>query len=267
MMPMDIKYRALKPGEEEETMSLIEKGYGFASMPHFRWKLFENPQWDYEYSVVGESDGNLVAIVLLEPIHMKFLDKTIDVLVGGGATVHPDFRKRGCYTSLITSSVDLSCSLGKTLFLVYVLQNDFTFTMLKRRGFFHLFSQKKYVKILDLRKTFALAAERLNKTGFFGNLSLSIRINPDSGEPFLVTVEKGIVSLKDTPDSDSDSISTAIDIDIDIDISGDIKKMVAFLINRNPKEIIWLLMMRKIKVQFRLQSLGNIVKMVKMVVS
>lgn len=262
---MDINYRTLNPGEEEKAMSLIEKGYGFAPMPHFRWKLMENPRWDYEFSVVGESDGNLVAMVLLEPVKMKFLDETIDVLVGGGATVHPDFRRRGLYTYLITSAVDVSFGLGKTVFLVYAPQNEFTFTVLKKRGFFHLFSQKKYVKILDVRKTVALAAERLNRTGFFGNLSLSIRIDPDSGEPFLVTIRKGVISFKDSPDSDFNRSKT--DIGIDVDISGDIKKMVAFLINGKYKEIIWLLVMRKVKVRFRLLSLGNIVKMVKMVVS
>ncbi|MBU7046272.1 MAG: GNAT family N-acetyltransferase [Theionarchaea archaeon] len=262
---MDINYRTLNPGEEEKAMSLIEKGYGFAPMPHFRWKLFENPCWDYEYSVVGESDGNLVAIMLLEPVKMKFLDKTIDVLVGGGATVHPDFRRRGLYTYLVTSSADVSFGLGKPMFVLYALQNDFTFTVLKKRGFFHLFSQKKYVKILDVRKTVALAAERLNKTGFLGNLSLNIRIDPDSGEPFLVIIRKGIVSLRNSPDSDSDSSKN--DICIDVDISGNIKKMVAFLINGKFKEIIWLLATRKVKVRFRLQSLRNIARMVKMVIS
>ncbi|MBU7017486.1 MAG: GNAT family N-acetyltransferase [Theionarchaea archaeon] len=262
---MEVKYRTLKPGEEEKAMSLIEEGYGFRPMPHFRWKLIENPCWDYEYSIVGESDGSLVAIELLEPVKMKFLDGTIDVLVGGGATVHPDFRRRGCYAYLITSAADLSRRLDKTVFLVYALQNDFTFTVLKRKGFFHLFSQKKYVKILNVRKTFALAAKRLNKTGFFGNLSLHIHINPDSGEPFLARVEKGIVSLIDSPVPDSDRSN--IDTSIDIAVSGDIKKMVAFLINGQPKRIIHLLIMRKIRVRFRLLSLRNIIKMVKMVVS
>ena len=261
---MDINYRTLNPGEEEKAMSLIEKGYGFVPMPHFRWKLFENPCWDYEYSVVGESDGNLVAIMLLEPVKMKFLDKTIDVLVGGGATVHPDFRRRGLYTYLVTSSADVSLGLGSNMFVLYALQNDFTFTVLRKRGFFHLFSQKKYVKILDVRKTVALAAERLNKTGFFGNLSLNIRIDPDSGEPFLVIIRKGIVSLRNSPDSDSDSSKN--DICIDVDISGNIKKMVAYLINGKYKEIIWLLATRKVKVRFRLQSLRNIARMVKMVI-
>ena len=264
MIHMEINYRTLKPGEEEKAIELIEKGYGFTLMPHFRWKLMENPCWDYKYSIVGECDSNLVAIALLEPVKIKFLDKTIDVLVGGGATVHPDFRRRGCYTYLATSSAEVTCSLGKTLFMAYALQNEFTFTVLKRIGFFHLFSQKTYAKILDVKKTFALAAHWLNRTKFFGDLSLNVRIDPDSGEPFLAMVRCGVVSIEEnSPDID---INIDIDIDIDIDISGDLKKVVVFLINGRPLEIIRLLVTRKIRVRFRLLSLGKILRMVKTVI-
>lgn len=249
---MCIEFRALNPEEEDKVIDFIEKGYGFAPMPHFKWKLMDNPLWRYEHSRVGEFEGEIVAAGFFEPVAMKFLSGTIPVMIFGAATVHLDFRKRGYYKKMVISAVDVIHSLGKTMFMAYAVENEIAYPALKKLGFYHLFSQKKYVKILNIKKTFVIGAERLNKARFFKNASLNIRIVPDSEEPFMVRLQKGKCTIdEDSPDSD-------------LALSGDLKKVVAFFIGNAQKEIITLILKRTVRVKFRITSLMKILRAAKM---
>lgn len=240
-----IEYRALKQGEEKEVLTIIEKAYGFAPMPHFRWKTMDNPSWKYEYAIIGETEGRIAVVAFFVPLTMKFLHKTLEVMVGGGASVHPDFRRRGYYTEMAASAVDMAHRLGKAMLIVYVDQKVFTYLPLRKMGFYPLFYQRKYVKILSVKKVFAMAAEKLNKTRQVTS-SLNMRIVPRSEEPFVLALKEGEVSLEeDTPGCD-------------LVISGNIKKMVALFVGSNYKEIVYLFLKREISVRFRIKSLGKI---------
>ncbi len=248
-----IEYRALKQGEEKEVLTIIEKAYGFVPMPHFRWKTMDNPLWKYEYAIVGETEGRIAAVEFFVPLTMKFLDKTLEVMVGGSGAVPEEFRRRGYYTRLTASAVDMVHRLRKAMLIVYVDQRVFTYPSLKKMGFYPLFYQKKYIKILSVKKVFAMAAEKLNKTRQLTS-SLTVRIVPQCEEPFVLAVKEGQVSLeKDTPGCD-------------LVIAGNIKKMVALLVGSNYRRIVYLFLKREISVRFRIKSLGKILKMAKEVI-
>lgn len=252
---MCIEFRSLVPGEEDKAVDFIEKGYGFQPMPHFRWKLMDNPLWKYDYSRISEYNGKIVAAAFFEPVSMKFFSRAITVMVAGAGAVHPDFRKRGYYTKMTVSALEMARHLGKTMFVAYVVEREIAYPALKTMGFYHLFSQRKYVKILNVKKTFVIAAERLNKTKFFKNVSLSIRMVPDSEEPFLVRLKKGVLTVE----KDSN--------DCDLVVSGDLKKVITLVVSNTYKEIIPLVLTGKVTVKCRLRSLVKIFRVINDVVT
>lgn len=248
---MSITFRALKPGEEKEVIAIIEKGYGVESLPHFRWKLMENPSWKYEYSVIGEIEGRIAAVAFLELQTITFLDKTLEVMVGGSGTVPEEFRRRGYYKKLAVSAADRTNRLGKTMFMVFVDENWFTCSALKKLGFYNIFSSEMRVKILSVRRAFTIAAEKLNNTTIDRNLSLTIRIVPDSEKPFVLQLRGGKFSIKENV------------AEYDLAISGDLKKMVVFFIGNTKRKIVPLLLKREIKVKVRMSSVKKIMNLAK----
>lgn len=252
---MSITFRALTPGEEEEAINIIEKGFQLEAMPHFRWKLMDNPLWKYEHSLIGESEGRIAAVAFFEPQSLKFFHRTIDVLTGGSGAVHKDFRKRGYYKKMAESAVDLTNRLGKPMLIGYATENWFTYYTLKKQGFYPLFSQKMCVKILNVKKTFVIAAERLNKMEIPKEISLDIRIVPDTEEPFVLAVREGTFFIKEDAHH------------CDLVISGDLQRVAALFIGGVQKKILPLLLKRTVRIRIRLSSLRKVVTLTKMVMS
>jgi hypothetical protein len=65
--PMSITFRSLNPGEEEQAVNTLRKGFGAAIMRYFMWRFVDNPLWEYDYSVVGEYDYLSEDIRMMKP--------------------------------------------------------------------------------------------------------------------------------------------------------------------------------------------------------
>ncbi len=252
---MSITFRSLIPGEEDKAINIIEQGFQLEAMPHFKWKLMDNPLWKYEYSLIGESEGRIAAVAFFEPHSIKFLHKTIDVLTGGSGVVHKDFRRRGYYKKIAASAVDLVIQLGIPLLIGYTTENLFTYYTLKKQGFYPLFSQKICVKILSVKRAFIIAAERLNKMGVPEKISFNIWIIPDTEDSFFLTLEKGTFSIRGDAQQ------------YDVVLSGDLKSVVALFIGGAQKKVLPLLLTRAVKIKVRLSSLGTLIILAKVVMS
>lgn len=252
---MSITFRALTPGEEDKAINLIEKEYQLEAMPHFQWKLMDNPLWEYKYSLVGEHEGRIAAVAFFEPQSIKFLHRTIDVVTGGSGAVHKDFRKRGYYKKIAESAVELVKESGKSMLIGYADEDWFTYHSLKKQGFYPLFTQKSCVKILSVKKAFVIAAERLNTMGVPTTVSFAIQIVPETEDPFVLTLEKGIFSITERAHH------------YDVVVSGDLKRVVAHFIGGKQKKIVLLLLKRAVKVKVRLLSLKRVVMLARMVMS
>jgi hypothetical protein len=246
---MSITFRSLNPGEEEQAVNTLRKGFGAATMRYFMWRFVDNPLWEYDYSVVGEYEGNIVAVSFLWPQEIKFLCKPVKIMNSGYGSVDPQFRRKGCYTITTKIAREKARNLGKTMVAGYVGENEFTYTTLKKIGFFHLFSQTNYVKILSVEKTATIAAEILNKTRIFRNLSLKIRLIPESEKSFVLRVYKGKFFVEeDSPDCD-------------LELSGNLRKLVTLLIGNMILGIIPLVLKREVKAKFRVSSIKKVIQL------
>jgi hypothetical protein len=244
---MSIRFRALTPEDEKEAIKIMEKGYGVETLPHFRWKFMDNPSWKYDYSIVGESEGRIAAVVFLEPQRVKFLHKTIEVMVGGSGAVHEDFRQRGFYKAMTVSALDVAHRSGKKMFIAYTDKDAFTSRTLEKIGFYHFFTEEAYAKILSVKRTFEIAAEMLDVAGVDEGLSLAVKIVPDSENPFVLQLRKGKFSIEE-------------DAQCDLEVSGNLKKMIALFIGDRQKKILPLIVKREVRIRFRITAMKRIIQ-------
>jgi GNAT superfamily N-acetyltransferase len=249
-----IQFRSLKPGEEKEAYDIIEKGYELATMPHFRWRFTDNPSWNYDYSAIGETEGRITTIAFLEPQTVKFLDGTLSMLVAGAGVVHPDYRGRGYYKMMTNYIMNKAREMGRTVFAVYVLKDRFTYSVLKKYGFFPLHLQHQYIKVLNMRNAFLMATHVLNTISLPEDLCLNMKIVPKSEDPFVLRLENGKSSIGEDTE------------DFDFRLSGDIEKIVQPLLRRDLLQIIFLFLRRVVKLRVKLSSLKKLVKLAKIMV-
>lgn len=241
-----MKCRTVKPEDKKEVYYTVQKGHPFGSMTHLKWK--DKDLWIPEYTVVAEHDNSIAAVAFFEPQTKVVCSTGVDVLAGGGGAVL-GLDPKECYTEVMTFAVDMAHSQKKAL-MTYVAQNEFTYPVLKELGFYHLFSQRKYVMILNVKKMITIAAEKLNKAGVPGNISLTVRIIPDSEPPFAVQVHKGMISIKeDTPS--------------DVEVSGAVKSLVAFMTGGIRAGAILLVLRRTVKIRVRIAAVVQVIHLLR----
>jgi GNAT superfamily N-acetyltransferase len=250
---MPITFRTVTPEEITHIISIIENGYNIEVMPHFKWRLLDSPEWDYTHSVVGEVEGTIATVGVLEPQTVAFLKNTLDAVIGGGVMVHKDFRRRGFYKKVVNACLDTAKTLKKDLLIGYAQKDQFAYPSLKKIGFYHIFSQVRYIKILNVREAFKVAVDILNQRKHFDG-SFAIRIVPKNEEPFIIQLQK-IFSLCDNNNCD-----------IDIEISGDIKQVLTIFASGNLLKIVPLLLKRKVRISFGIQSVPKVIHLIKQVI-
>jgi GNAT superfamily N-acetyltransferase len=248
---MPITFRTATPEEIDEIISIIEEGYEIEVMPHFKWRLLNSPEWDYTHSVVGEVEGTIAAVGLLEPQTVAFLERTLDAVIGGGVVVSKDFRRRGFYKKIVNACIATAKTFNKDLLIGYAQKDQFVYPSLKKMGFYHIFSQMRYIKILNVREAFKIAVDILNRRKV-RNVSFSIRIVPKNEEPFIIQLQK-IFSLHDNGN-------------YDIEISGDIKQVITIFAGGNLLKIIPPLLKRKVRISFGIQSVPKVIQLIKQVI-
>ncbi len=240
MVPM--KCRRVKPGDKEHVYYIIQRGHPFGSMTHVKWK--HKKRWIPEYTVVGEHNNSIAAVAFFESQTKVVCNEGVDVLAGGGGAVL-GLDPKECYADVMGCAATMAHDQKKPL-ITYVATNEFTYPVLKELGFYHLFSQRKYVKILNVKKMIGIAAEKLEKAGVPGNISLMIRVVPDSEPPFVVKVHKGMITVKDDAPSD-------------VDVSGDIKSLTAFMTGGIRAGVIPLFLRRRVKIRVHIAAVVPII--------
>lgn len=249
-----IRYRTLKPGEEQAAYDIIAQSYAFTAFEYLTWRFMDNPSWKYEYTTVGEIDGQIVAVFFMEPQVMTVLDGFLTIMVGGGGAVREQHRRKGYYKMMNTLNMEKTRALGKDVYIAYAIKKDVAYKSLKNSGFFPLGVQSHFVKILHIRETGESVMELMSQRKVPGNLVVRIRISPLSEDPFVVQVRDGAFSIQE---DSSDS---------DMDLSGDIHEAMNAVIMRNPLKILNLLLKRKIRVRIRFSSLRNLAYLIKSII-
>jgi hypothetical protein len=247
---MGIQFRSLKHGEEDDVYNMLKKTYRLMSRSQFTWRFLDNPQWDFDYTIIGEIEGKIAAITFLEPQTIKFLGGTMDIAVGGVGVVNPSFRKRGYFKAMVAQNVVKTNQLKKTMFMAYVIKNQFVYPSLKKEGFFLLNFQNRYMKILNVKETFKVVITMAKILTFPEKISLNVKIAPESEESFILQLKNGKLFIKENNE------------DFDIKISGNIKKMIPSLIDRDFLGVLPLLLRRTIKICVTFSSLKKIFALV-----
>lgn len=238
-----MKCRRAQSEDKEDIYNVIQKGYPFGSMTHFKWKLKDVQT---EYTVVGGHDS-IQAVAFFEPQTKVVCVKEAAVFVGGGGALLGVDMEAG-YTALMRYAMAMADKHNKAL-LTYVATNEFTYPVLKKLGFYHLFTQRKYVKIVNVKKMMVIAAEKLNKTGI-PPFSLTVRIVPDSEDAFVITVDKG-------------SISVIEDAPADMCVSGDIKSLIACMMGGISASAFVLLFRKKVRITIRFGAIKGIIQLIR----
>jgi hypothetical protein len=249
-----IHYRTLKPGEEQAAYDIIAQSYAFTAFEYFTWRFMDNPSWKYEYTTVGEIDGQIVAVFFMEPQVMTFLDGFLTVMVGGGGAVREQYRRKGYYKMMNTLNIEKTRALGKDVYVAYAIKKDVAYGSLERSGFFPLGVQSHFVKILHIKETVESVMGLLNQRKVPENLVVRIRISPLSEDPFIVQVRNGTFSIQE----DSS--------DFDMNLSGDVHEVMNAMIMKNPLKISSLLLRRKTRVRIRFSSLGNLACLIRSII-
>ncbi len=251
---MSNSFRPLKPGEEEEVLEILKPEFRLANVSHLRWRFMDSPFWDYDYSVVGEADGRIVAAAFLEPQPMKMLDGTIDILLFGAGVVRPAYRRRGYYRGMIKWSINKSFQMRKTLVTACIVSNLFFYPALKKDGFFPLEFQHRYIRVLNMKETLLATIEMAKMIKIPEKILLKVRIVSKSEEPFVLRLQNGKVSVEeDGPEYDGE-------------LSGDVERVIPLLIDRDFKGVAALFLKRRVKIGVRLSFLRKIVRLTKMLV-
>lgn len=246
-----IHYRTLRPGEEQEAYDIIARSFPFSALEYLTWRFMDNPSWKYEYTTVGEIDGEIVAVFFLEPQVITFLDGFLDVMVGGGGAVHERHRRKGYYKMMNVLNIEKARERGKDFYVAHTLKKDIAYKSLEKNGFFPLAVQSHFIKILCVRETVQSVKGALNRKKIPRDLTVGIRVSPLLEDSFIVQVRNGTFSVQE----DSS--------DCDLDLSGDVKEIMMALISRNLLKISMLVLGKKIRVKIRILSLGKLARLAK----
>lgn len=234
--------------KKEKITTIITDGITFASMTHLKWRLTDRLLQD-EYTVI-KHNGVIAAVIFFDFQTKKFLSNTLQVITGGGGAIKKGFSPEKHYAQLIKYTKKEEKNSHKAMITGCVATNEFTYPLLKELGFSHLFSQRKFVKIINVKKMISIGAEKLNKANL-PDISLVIRIVPSSEEPFTIRLIHGKFTIEeDTRESD-------------IVISGNVKKLVSLLIGGMRAGIIPLVLTRKIKITIHISCFKKIIHLIR----
>jgi hypothetical protein len=240
--------RLSTPEDMEDITDILIRGHRFSSMTHMGWKLDDAALSPREYMVILEEEKKVTGTIFFESQSKKVLGGTLTVLTGGGGALYPEENMSEKYSAMMSCVQELAEHAGHPV-ITFAAFNEFIYPLLKKMGFYQLFHQRSYMKILDVKKMIAIAVEKLNRAHVPDTITLVMRVRPESGEPFSIRLTNGVFYLEeDTSNSD-------------IEVAGDLRKVVASLTGNAHMNLVSALFKRQVTVRVRISSLVRVLQL------
>jgi GNAT superfamily N-acetyltransferase len=142
--------RRARPEETEEVLRVRNSAYPTAPL--------SQSLWDWRYAGLPDTDAailvadhreNIIGLQPLASFAVQVEGELGRACMLTGVVTHPEYRRRGVFSSLITQSVEQARERGN--WLVYTFPNQLSFPgFMKVGGWIHVGSLPLYLKVLDL---------------------------------------------------------------------------------------------------------------------
>lgn len=123
--PPALRYRAARRTDLETLVDLSLRAYRVSSAESRRDFFSDHPRFSLRDVRVGELDGELVAALVLYPLHAHVRGVKLPVTGVGSVAVSPEHRRRGIGEALVRAALREMRQRGDALSLLYAFRADF----------------------------------------------------------------------------------------------------------------------------------------------
>ncbi len=123
--PPALRYRAARRTDLETLVDLSLRAYRVSSAESRRDFFSDHPRFSLRDVRVAELDGEVVAGLVLYPLHAHVRGAKLPVTGVGSVAVSPEHRRRGIGESLVRSAIREMRQRGDALSLLYAFRADF----------------------------------------------------------------------------------------------------------------------------------------------
>lgn len=208
---LEFKVGLLTQEKKSEFFELLQVCFGFKD-DFKKWKYGRYPGLGPENTVVVQKDDTIVGAITLWPMQFKLgPNHALNVVVSGGASTHPRFRKRGIWWKYMIGARPVARKMGASLLIGYVTSATVTYRARLAHGISEILTQDYYVKILNyqnfLKTTLDwlfMKSRQVERTKKFSKISERLRkirenilVIPHEGKPFMVTIKEGNIAVSE----------------------------------------------------------------------
>lgn len=123
--PPALRYRAARRTDLETLVDLSLRAYRVSSAESRRDFFSDHPRFSLRDVRVGELDGELVAALVLYPLHAHVRGVKLPATGIGSVAVSPEHRRRGIGEALVRAALREMRQRGDALSLLYAFRADF----------------------------------------------------------------------------------------------------------------------------------------------
>jgi predicted acetyltransferase len=123
--PPAVRYRTARRTDVDTLAELALRAYRISSLEARREFFTEHPRFSIRDVRVGELDGELVAALVLYPLHAWVRGHSLPVNGIGSVAVSPEHRRRGVAEALIRATLRELRQRGDAYCMLYAFRSDF----------------------------------------------------------------------------------------------------------------------------------------------
>lgn len=123
--PPALRYRAARRTDIETLVDLSLRAYRVSSAEARRDFFSDHPRFGLRDVRVGELDGEIVAYLVLYPLHAWVRGEKLPVIGIGSVAVSPEYRRRGIGDALIRATLREMRQRGDALSMLYSFRGEF----------------------------------------------------------------------------------------------------------------------------------------------
>ena len=125
LRPPPLRYRPARRTDIETLVDLSLRAYRVSSAEARRDFFGDHPRFGLRDVRVGELDGEIVAALVLYPLHAHVRGEKLPVTGIGSVAVSPEHRRRGVGEALVRASLREMRQRGDALSMLYAFRGDF----------------------------------------------------------------------------------------------------------------------------------------------
>ena len=125
LRPPPLRYRPARRTDIETLVDLSLRAYRVSSAEARRDFFGDHPRFGLRDVRVGELDGEIVAALVLYPLHAYVRGEKLPVTGIGSVAVSPEHRRRGVGEALVRASLREMRQRGDALSMLYAFRGDF----------------------------------------------------------------------------------------------------------------------------------------------